>query len=194
MKKLLLVVLALAVYAGVSASTRYEVDLTRSSVKWNGKKVGGEHYGTIGLKSGSLEMKDEVITSANMVMDMNAMVCEDLTDAGINARLIGHLKSDDFFSVEKFPTATFVLTGVKKVAGNEYDFTGNLTIKGITQPLTFRATASTEGSLLKSSGRMVINRAKYDVKYGSGSFFTGLGDRLIYDDFTLDFTLVAQKK
>jgi polyisoprenoid-binding protein YceI len=194
MKRLIMVFVAVAGLALVAPGAQYEVDQSRSSVKWNGKKVTGEHYGTIGLKSGTLEVKNNTISAATMVMDMQAIVCEDLTDAGINARLVGHLKSDDFFSVEKFPVSSFLLTKVVKVAGNEYDFTGNLTIKGITHPVTFRATAVTEGDLLRSSGKIVVNRAKYDVKYGSGSFFSGLGDKMIYDDFTLDFSLVAKKK
>lgn len=194
LKRFFALLILVAAFSGAATANRYEVDHTRSSVKWNGKKVTGEHYGSIGLKSGMLEMKDGHISAATMAMDMTTIVCEDITDAGSNGRLVGHLKSDDFFSVEKFPMATFVLTQVKMVKGNEYDFTGNLTIKGITHPVTFRATAVAEGTMLRSSGKIVVNRAKYDVKFGSGSFFTGLGDNLIYDDFTLDFALVAEKK
>ncbi len=194
LKRFFALLILVAVFSGVAEANQYEVDNTRSSVKWNGKKVTGEHYGSIKLKSGKLEMKNDLISAATMVMDMSTIVCEDITDAGSNGRLVGHLKSDDFFSVEKYPAASFVLTQVKKVKGNEYDFTGNLTIKGITHPVTFRATTVTEGALLRSSGKIVVNRAKYDVKFGSGSFFTGLGDNLIYDDFTLDFVLVAVKK
>lgn len=152
LKPIFALLILVAVFSGAATAKQYEVDHTRSSVKWNGKKVTGEHYGSIRLKSGMLEMKDDLISAATMEMDMTTIVCEDITDAGSNGRLVGHLKSDDFFSVEKFPTASFILTQVKKVKGNEYDFTGNLTIKGITHPVTFRATAVTEGNLLRSSG------------------------------------------
>lgn len=182
-----------AFQTGVSAQ-QFTVDNALSTVKWNGKKVTGEHYGTIKIQGGTLEVKNSAVTSAQVSMDMNSIVCEDLTDAGVNAKLVGHLKSDDFFSVEKFPVSKLSLTGVKKLTGNEYEFTGDLTIKGITHPVTFKATSALEGKLLKSAGKIVINRAKYDIRYGSGSFFTGLGDKMIYDDFTLDFTLVAKSK
>ncbi len=182
----------IGIQVSVSAQ-QFTVDNTQSIVKWNGKKVTGEHFGTIKIQSGTLEVKNNAVASAQVSMDMNSIVCEDLTDAGVNAKLVGHLKSDDFFSVEKFPVSKLSLTGVKKLTGNDYEFTGDLTIKGITHPVTFKATSALEGSQLKSAGKIVVNRAKYDIRYGSGSFFTGLGDKMIYDDFTLDFTLVAKR-
>ena len=122
---------------------------------------------------------------------MNTIVVQDIKDAGTNGKLTGHLKSDDFFGVEKFPVSSLVLTGVKKLSGDNYEFTGNLTIKGITHPLTFTAMSVLKGNSLHSTGKITINRAKYDIRYGSGSFFQGLGDKMIYDDFTLEFNLVA---
>jgi polyisoprenoid-binding protein YceI len=112
----------------------------------------------------------------------------------MNSKLIGHLKSDDFFAAAKFPVSKLELTGAKKLAGNDVEFSGNLTIKGITNPVTFKATTVIEGKNLTAEGNLVINRAKFDVRYGSGSFFGGLGDKVIYDDFTLVFTLVATEK
>ncbi len=192
--KLFVFMLAMmAIQFGVSAQ-QFTVDNSQSVVKWHAKKVTGEHYGTIKMQSGTLEVKNNAVASASVVMDMNSIVVEDLTDAGVNAKLVGHLKSDDFFSVEKFPVSKLELTGVKKLTGNDYAFTGNLTIKGITNPVTFQASSTLAGNQLTAAGKMVINRAKFDVRYGSGSFFSGLGDKMIYDDFTLDFTLVAKRK
>jgi polyisoprenoid-binding protein YceI len=169
------------------------IDYSKSIVSWNGKKVTGEHSGKIQIKNGNLVLKQNEITGGTLEMDMNSITNEDLKDAGMKQRLVGHLKSDDFFSVAKFPVSTLVLTNVKKLSPNESEFTGNLTIKGITNPVTFKATTSLGGNELKANGKLVINRAKYDVRYGSGSFFEGLGDRLIYDDFTLEFNLVANR-
>ena len=111
----------------------------------------------------------------------------------MNDKLVGHLKSDDFFGVETHPTATFVLKSAEKKSGNEYTVKGDLTIKGITKSIEFPATVKVSGNTLEASAEVVIDRSKFDVKYGSGSFFDGLGDKMIYDDFTLDISLVATK-
>lgn len=179
--------------ANLMASS-FVVDRASSQVKWKGKKVTGEHYGQIRIQSGTVEVNGNAIAAAAVEMDMNSIAVEDLKDDGMNAKLVGHLKSDDFFSVEKFPSSRLVLTGVKALGNNEAELTGNLTIKGITHPVKFGVKTVIEGNTLKSSGVITVNRAKYDIRYGSGSFFTGLGDKMIYDDFTLDFSLVANKK
>jgi polyisoprenoid-binding protein YceI len=195
MKTLSAITLSVILFFGaaqISVAQDFKVNTSQSAVKWNGKKVTGEHYGTIKLKSGDLKVANGQVTGGNFEMDMNSMVCEDLTNQDMNARLIGHLKSDDFFSVEKHGTSKFVLTNVKKVSGNEYEFTGNLTIKGITHPVTFKANTEVTGNQLKANGKITVDRTKYDIKFRSGKFFSDLGDNLIYDDFTLDFNLTAQ--
>ncbi|HPT30184.1 MAG TPA: YceI family protein [Prolixibacteraceae bacterium] len=190
--KISVITLLIIFSAGIVNAADFKVNPAASLVKWNGKKVTGEHYGTISVKSGTLQSDAAGLTGGQVDIDMTSIVNEDLKDAGINAKLVGHLKSDDFFSVEKFPLASLKLTGVKKLSGNDHELTGNLTIKGITHPITFTATVGQEGKALVASGKMTINRAKYEVRYGSGSFFQGLGDKMIYDDFTLDFRLVTE--
>ena len=180
--------------ASYSDAQSFTVNNQQSSVKWNGKKVTGEHYGSINFNSGTLQAKDGQVSGGMFEMDMNSITVEDITDENTNARLKGHLKSDDFFSVNAHPVSRLNITSVKKLSGNEYEFTGNLTIKAITHPITFKATTSVNGSTLQAEGRMVVNRAQYDIKFRSGSFFQNLGDNLIYDEFTLDFKLVAQQQ
>jgi len=179
-----LLVLALVLSTSVFAETQ-KVEVAKSTVKWLGKKVAGEHSGNISVKEGSLEVKNDKVTSGKVVIDMNSITCIDITDAGMNSRLVGHLKNDDFFSVATFPTAELVIT---KVDGN--NFSGNLTIKGITNPTSFTATASKDGTSTVYKGTITIDRSKYNVKYGSKSFFENIGDRMIYDEFTLEFSLV----
>lgn len=174
-----------------SQAQSFVVNKNASQVKWNGKKVTGEHHGTINLANGTLQVANGQVASGSFEMDMASIVNEDLTDAGYNKRLVDHLKSDDFFSVENHPVSRLTISSVKKLGGNEYEYTGNLTIKGITNPVTFTANTSVNGNALKAEGKMVVNRTKYDIKFRSGTFFQNLGDNLIYDDFTLDFTLVA---
>ena len=170
------------------------VDKTASQVKWEAKKVTGKHNGTIDIANGSLSTDNSEITGGILVIDMKTITDLDLTDAGYNAKLTGHIKSDDFFAVDKFPESTLVVKKVTTVTGNDYKFSGDLTIKGVTNPIEFTAKVTKNGDKINTEGVMTINRAKFGVKYRSSSFFENLGDKVIYDDFTLTFNITAQKK
>lgn len=186
-------VVGLALFIGTATfAENYKVDASASNVSWLGKKVTGEHSGTISIEKGTLQVEEGVIKGGTVSIDMNSLKCTDLTDAEYNQKLVGHLKSDDFFAVETNPTATLVLKDVKK-SGDEYTFSGDLTIKGITKPITFKGTSSAENGAVKVTGDLTIDRSDYDVKYGSSSFFDNLGDKMIYDEFTLKFALIAKK-
>jgi len=162
-----------------------KVDTDASSVQWTGKKVTGQHEGTIKLKEGALEFDKGSLVGGSFTIDMTTIVCTDL-DEGTGAKLVGHLSSDDFFGVPNHPTATFVITKVASAATKgAYEVTGDLTIKGITHPLTFEAQVDKNSA----KATLVVDRTKYDIKYGSGSFFDGLGDKMIYDDFDLALDL-----
>jgi polyisoprenoid-binding protein YceI len=178
---------------GTLQAETFRVDQANSIVRWNGKKVTGEHHGTIAMKSGIFDVTNKTITGGSVEIDMTSILNEDIKDAAMNGRLVGHLRSDDFFSVEKFPVSRLQLREIKNLTGNEVEYTGDLTIKGITHPVTFRAITVVDGNILKANGKITVNRAKYDVRYGSGAFFSNLGDKLIYDDFTLDFSIEAVK-
>lgn len=182
-------VLALSLTTAVFAKDQ-KVDVTKSVVNWTGKKVTGQHHGTIATKEGNLEVTNGKVTGGTIVMDMQSMANVDLTDAGMNAKLIGHLKSDDFFGVATYPTSELVIDKVV-TNGNNLTFTGNLTIKGITNPVTFLTTSSIDGKNTLYKGTLTVDRTKYNVRYGSKSFFNDIGDKAIDDDFTLDFNLVV---
>jgi polyisoprenoid-binding protein YceI len=171
----------------------YQADPTISEIKWNGKKVTGEHYGKISLSSGNLFFDSNNLLGGEFVIDMVSITCDDLTDAGTNAKLVKHLKSDDFFSVEKHPKATFVITSAEAKAKDIQQLTGDLTIKGITNEITFPATVQAKDNKLEANAQIVVDRSKFDVRYGSGSFFENLGNKMIYDDFTLDVKIVAEQ-
>lgn len=202
MKKLLLLTLSAILvnfgsFAEGNATDRqvFQIETGKSKVFWTGKKVTGQHTGTISLMGGEVVAVSGSVASALVKIDMNSIVCTDLTDPEWNQKLVGHLKSDDFFSVQKFPESVFRIQRVEKMNSNggEYNckVAGTLTIKGITHEIEFPARVDMDESLLKASGKATVDRAKYDVKYGSGSFFQGLGDNLIYDDFEIVFELVA---
>ena len=189
LKSLGVFVLALSLTTAVFAKTQ-KVDVTKSVVNWTGKKVAGAHNGTIGIKEGNLEVNDGKVNSGKIVMDMQSMVNLDLNDAESNGKLMGHLKSDDFFSVANYPTSELVITKVEG-SGSDLTFSGDLTIKGITNPITFPATSSKDGNNTVYKGTLTVDRSKYNVRYGSKSFFDNLGDKVINDEFILDFNLVV---
>jgi polyisoprenoid-binding protein YceI len=176
-----------AAFASKKAKT-YKVDAAKSVAKWDAKKVTGEHNGTFSLAGGLLTLDGDKVTGGSFEIDMTSIKCTDLTDAGYNAKLIGHLKSDDFFSVEKNPKAMFKIT---KVEGA--NITGDMTIKGITQSITFPATVKVEKNIVSATAKIVLDRTKWDIRYGSKKFFESIGDKAIYDDFTIDLNLSAAK-
>jgi polyisoprenoid-binding protein YceI len=177
---------ALFLFGIMAGAQSYVVNSEKSTVKWVGKKVGKSHNGEVGLKSGSFEIKDNKFVSGTFVMNMNEMSDENGTDT----RLVGHLKSDDFFSVEKFPEAKLVITGSEEFKKGEAMVKGNLTIKGITKPIEFKVLQ--KGVTFTSS--MVFDRSLYEVKYGSGKFFENLGDKAIMDDVEISVTLIAMRQ
>jgi len=156
------------------------IKVDESKVVWKGYKVTGSHEGTIAIKSGSLVFDNDQLTGGEFVIDMTTIGSTDL-DGEYKGKLDGHLKSDDFFGVEKYPTATLVLKKVKATGKNAYDVTGDLTIKGKTDSVSF--SISVYGS--KATASLKIDRTKYDVRYGSTSFFDDLKDKAIYDEFDL---------
>ncbi|MGM9512038.1 YceI family protein [Larkinella sp. GY13] len=176
----------------VAKTTTYNIDVDKSVLTWNGKKVTGEHTGPVKAEKGYLTLNGNQLKGGVVSIDLRTMTSTDLKDnKEYHDKLINHLKSDDFFSVAKHPVATFKITKVKATAGNVADVTGDLTIKGITNPVTFPVTYSVSGNTLTANGKATINRAKFEIKYGSKSFFDNLGDKVIYDDFTVDMNIVA---
>ena len=159
-----------------------EINLSKSSFKWTGTKVTGSHYGMVSLKSAKIDEKDGHINSGEFVMDMNSITCTDLSGEWMD-KLIGHLKNDDFFSVDKYPTAT-----LKIKHGMMGKLDGELTIKGVTQPVSLKYTQKGKSY----TGTLSFDRTKFGIKYGSGSFFEGLGDKMINDEVTVDFTVVTK--
>jgi len=175
------------------APATFKVDTQKSVLNWNGKKVTGEHSGAVKLENGAFTVDGGKITGGSFNFDMNSITCTDLTDPGYNAKFIGHMKSEDFFNTAKFPTSTFKITKVTPKGANAYDITGNMTIKGITNAVTFPATVKMNGNTIEANGKATLDRTKYDIRYGSKSFFENIGDKAIYDDFTVEMKLVASK-
>ncbi len=174
-------------------TSTYTVDTDKSAITWIGRKVTGEHNGTIKLASGLLVATDNNLKSGNFKLDMNTITCADLSGEYAD-KLLGHLKSEDFFSVEKNPYSTFTITKISKVVSNTANITGDLTIKGIKNSITFPATINFSGNTIVAEAKKVlVDRTKYDIRYGSKSFFDKIGDKAIDDEFELSIKLVATK-
>ena len=164
-----------------------QINLEKSSVKWTGTQISGKsHYGTLSFKSADLKLEDGELTGASFVVDMTTLTVDDLSGKSKKS-LEGHLASDDFFSVSEYQTSDLVLDKVSKTAENKYLASGKLTIKGATHAAEI--TFSRDQDLNRMTAKLVFDRSKYDVRYGSGSFFENLGDRLILDDIELEVTI-----
>jgi polyisoprenoid-binding protein YceI len=200
MKRILIPILSLTAFGLVSfigsadktaKKYSYAVDAKQSKLVWHAKKVTGEHSGTAPIKQGSLILNDGKLTGGNFEISLKDLVVTDITDPEYNAKLVGHLKNDDFFAVDKHPVAKLQIVSATPSGANKYDVKGKLTIKGITNDITFPAEVTSNGKAVTGKAKIAIDRTKYDIKYNSKSIFTSIGDKAIDDVFHLDVSLLA---
>jgi polyisoprenoid-binding protein YceI len=176
----------------------YKVATTESIVEWLGKKVTGQHNGTIGIKSGEFGIDNGKVTSGKFEIDMKTIKVLDTPEGeASNGKLVGHLASDDFFAAEKFQLSKFEISKVEALndpnkPGFNSNVTGNLTIRDVTKSITFPANIKIENNTLNATADFDIDRTEFGLKYGSGKFFEGLGDKMINDNFNLKLKIVAK--
>lgn len=173
----------------------YKVDTAGSSIKWTGSKItGAKHSGGIAFKDGSIELKNGAPVGGSFTVDMNTLTNEDLAaDPGNQKKLVGHLKADDFFKVEKFPEAKFVIKSVESKSKTDFVLKGDFTMIGQTQAIEVPAKISVTGANATGEATLKLDRTKWGLKYGSGKFFQNLGDKVINDEFELVFKVAAKK-
>lgn len=186
MKSLLIIAVILTASA-FTTPIKKKIDITESYITWKGKKILGSHTGTIDLKEGYLEMEGDILAGGMFVVDMTSITVTDL-EGEYKGKLEGHLKSDDFFGIKNYPTATLVINRATK-EGNTYDVVADITIKGTTQVINFDLEMGTSAAIAS----LKIDRTKFGLRYGSGSFSDNLGDKAISDKFTLDVNLKFKK-
>lgn len=172
--------------------TRFKIQTESSTVNWTGKKILGLHTGSIQIKDGFLHLENGELQDGEVVIDMTSIRITDIADKSVYKEFFDHLNNDDFFAVDTFKTASLTIKGSEKI-NEHYKITGDLTIKDITHPVEFMATIEIFTDFFHAMGEMKIDRTLYNIKYGSGKFIPNLGDRLIYDEFVLQFKLVGQK-
>jgi len=197
MKKtiLLMSIIALTGLTRKSSANNGEKDLAInvkvSNVDWIGKKVTGQHTGTINIKNGSLKLSNGILSGGKIVIDMTSIANTDM-EGEWSDKLVGHLNSPDFFDTKNHSTTTLEITSAKIIEGNKFTIIGNLTIKGINKPIEFPATIEMKDGKLAAYAEVKVDRTLYDIKYGSGKFFEGLGDNMIDDEFIIKFKIAAE--
>jgi len=176
------------------AQVEFKADTEASVLNWKGFKPTSDHYGTVNVKNGFFTVKDKQIISGEFEIDMTSIIDLDMdADSEYNAKLVNHLKSEDFFNVGKYPEASFKVIETK-TKGDKTIITGDLTIKGITHSIAVPVSVKNEeGNLYVKSEKFKIDRSKWDIKFKSKSFFSDLGDNFIYNEMELSFTVTARK-
>lgn len=187
MKNILILFSVLFLGMNLNAQQKLTADTEKTQLQWLGEKVTGQHTGTIKLKSGWLTWENNKITSGEFLIDMTS-----LKESESTVKLETHLKSDDFFAVEKYPVAKLVVTGSTPFDKGTATVKGNLTIKEDTNPVEFKAILKKADEGLWFYSNITIDRTKYNVRYGSGSFFDNLGDKTIFDEFKLKVSLLVK--
>ena len=189
--------LIFVVASTAAAADVYKIDTQASSVAWKGiKKTGSAHQGHIAVKDGEIQVdKKGAVTGGLINIDMVTISNEDLKDSpDYQKKLVGHLSSEDFFNVTKYPTSSFKLTSVTAKSKNEVLVKGELTMIGKTNPIEFPAKISTDKGIMTGEANVKVDRTKWGLKYGSGNIFKELtADKIINDEFELTLKLVAKK-
>ena len=177
-----------------NTSEKFIANIEQSTIEWKGFKPTGSHTGTINIESGYFTTNDGKIQSGSFLMDMKSIKVTDIpVEKKGNASLVGHLSSADFFDVEAFPKAAFEITGLDEKDGKTM-LSGNLTMKGVKNNITFPVTVSENGNDLSlMSDAFIIDRTKWNIEYKSKSIFGNLGDKFINDDIELKITVKATK-
>ncbi len=187
MKNLKTMAIALLVVLGTTTAIAQnkKINVEKSKINWVGKKVTGEHAGTINLSSGTLVFSKKVLKGGTFTADMTSITVTDLEAGKGKEKLEGHLKADDFFGTAKYATAKLDFKTISKNKDNTYNVTADLTIKDVTAPVTFKMTV--KGNTATTTFK--VDRTKYGIKYASGNFFENLGDKTISDEFDLTVNL-----
>lgn len=176
---------------------QFVLDTLNSNVEWKGYKVfksdNTSHFGTIKFESGDVTVKDGKLESGKFVADMASLTSEDLKDKKADLeKLNGHLKSADFFEVEKFPTASYEITKVSPAVEGDYNtiLDGNLTVKGITKPTQFKANVAVNGGEVSiATEPKDIMREEFGVKFQSPA-----ANGVIKNEVTLQIKVKALEK
>jgi len=197
MKKILLTtilsVITLFAMAAKPHIDHIRVNSESSTIKWIGSKIASSHEGNVSITKGVLFINHGTLVGGEVSIDMTSISCSDIKSLKKNQYLVNHLKDEDFFNVLEFPTATIKIIHAVKSEGNTYKIVADLTIKGITHPISFDADVNVNGLNFLATAKIKIDRTKWDIRYNSETFFKDLGDKLILDEIEFDIFLLSAK-
>ncbi len=197
MKKILLALtlslITLFVFATKPHIENVRIDSETSKVEWIGSKVASSHEGNVNISKGFLSIDHGTLVGGEIAIDMNSISCSDIKSEKKNKYLVDHLKDEDFFHTAKFPLATIKIIRAETAGENSYKILADLTIKGITHPIAFQAHVRINGKDFSARANIRIDRTKWDIRYGSGTFFEDLGDKMILDEIKFNISLLSVK-
>lgn len=177
----------------------FEIDTSASVIRWTGRNLFNYHEGTLKFREGSLVLRDGVLVQGELSIDMNSIACCDLTDAGMNAMLIGHLKSADFFDAAHHPIAKVILSKATPFpkafpSHPNYEVSSTLMLRGVERPVIFPAViAAADKDHVTAQAQVEFDRTKFGSHYGSGRFFAYLGQHVVNDLIQLHLKIHAKK-
>ena len=194
--KIFSLILSLSILTFFSFSfhtNKVNANKNNSTVIWTGSKPTGSHTGNVSIKSGYLTFDHGRLVGGNFTIDMTSITCTDIEKESKNKYFVDHLKDEDFFDVTKFPEANLNIKKVKRLNSQEYEMSGKMTIKGITNDLTFISEVKLTGNSYVAIAKIIIDRTKYGIEYKSANVFKELGDKFIYDEIEFDIFLISEK-
>ena len=190
--------LATIFLSSLSAIDTLWVDLAKTQINWVGRKITGEHSGTLNLSKGWVMMENNSLKSGQLIFDMNSISNTDIESVEWKQKLENHLKDDDFFAVDSFPKAKLDIKASQIISQensiNKFQILAELTIRGITNGISFPILLQSSGDIFSANGNMDIDRTLYNIQYKSGKYFPDLGDKLIYDIFSVQFMVHTKDK
>ena len=182
----------------LTAADTLQVDMENSQIKWIGRKVTGEHSGTLNLSGGWVVLDKNSINSGKFIFDMASISNTDIESPEWKQKLEDHLKSEDFFHTDSFPHAILEIKGRQSLiienSKKSDQILADLTIRGITHEIKLPLDLTQSQNNFNAEGSVDIDRTLYNIQYKSGKFFDELGDKLIYDNFTVQFMVQTKGK
>ena len=167
----------------------FKINTSKSKVHWTGSKITEKHTGYVQIKSGNVIIENGKLNGGHIVIDMRSIRCDDIENNKYNKRLVRHLKGEDFFKTVQHPEASLKIRKSTKKYSGDYHIQADLTIVGETRPVEFTLHVQKKKKAYISTGLLTVNRLEWGIRYGSGKFFSKLGDRIIHDEFNLKFEM-----
>ncbi|UJH68979.1 YceI family protein [Allomuricauda sp. SCSIO 65647] len=191
MKKIIILLVSISTISIAQGQGNTKIDTAKSVIKWRGSNLFkfNEHYGTVKFLSGKMSIKGDSITGGKFVADMNSIMN---TDGKYNEMLVSHLKHQDFFDVEKYPTARLEIGNIKHEDDGQLEIEALLTIKGISKPIKFRSTIEKRPDMTLLKSKFILDRTRWGISYESKGLLGSVKDEIISDAIEFEVIVVTE--